>query len=219
MAKTTKVTKTNNKSSAKATKTSNKSGKLSFLTNKINFRSRKIQFLLTILVFALVGGAWFTYKSFAAEPIQTATFGTANMLAYDGGGKYGCTGQKLVDMVQVSEEQKNNQNVWVLKNRGSCIISAYKPSASVADSYRVCVFAKGMGNIEFPSLGNSVGQAAVGVSTGYVKRCSGTVRYEANRVEPIVIRNSSGQRLQVGTVTLERMGLPSSNTVAPQPVK
>ena len=47
-------------------KSKTKKGKLDFLTNRINFKSRKTQFILTILVFALVGGAWFTYKSFAA---------------------------------------------------------------------------------------------------------------------------------------------------------
>lgn len=52
-------------------KSKTKKGKLDFLTNRINFKSRKTQFILTILVFALVGGAWFTYKSFAATEVYS----------------------------------------------------------------------------------------------------------------------------------------------------
>ncbi len=36
------------------------------LVDRVNFRSRKTQFFLTALIFAVVGGGWLVYKSFAA---------------------------------------------------------------------------------------------------------------------------------------------------------
>lgn len=60
------------KPSTKQAKTKKKS-RLGLLS-KINFRSRKTQFIATILVFALIGGGVYTYRSFAAVGDRTYLF-------------------------------------------------------------------------------------------------------------------------------------------------
>lgn len=44
------------------------------LLSKINFTSRRTQFLVVILLVAVLGGGWFTYRSFAAVDPNTIVF-------------------------------------------------------------------------------------------------------------------------------------------------
>lgn len=49
------------------------------LASKINFRSKRVQLLLTIAIFGLIGGAWFTYRSFAATVVFTGTVANSGL--------------------------------------------------------------------------------------------------------------------------------------------
>lgn len=215
MAKTTKVTKTNNKSSAKATKTSNKSGKLSFLTNKINFRSRKIQFLLTILVFALVGGAWFTYKSFAAVGTNLATFSVSKNNLVGSRQNDGSSWRNINDAIPVLEVNGPAFATSVHKGElesifrdGKVYITCAKVKKVSGDPYII---------VSGPGINGAEAQRQRVTSTDYSEYC--TTQGEGNGILPSVLNNSGTgnvirvESIYVNTVTTQ----PTNNGKAPAP--
>ena len=228
MAKTTKVTKTNNKSSAKATKTSNKSGKLSFLTNKINFRSRKIQFLLTILVFALVGGAWFTYKSFASS--YTVTYAYPNLTTVSFGQNSSCTAKNTQDPAKNS-----NMVVGVSCTgaNGNSSISVRTPDHKVPINYsngswRACAVVKGAGNLQVHVDTGYSGFAEYQQysnfnSSGYTSICSPWTAYlpamsrpsQVNMLGYVNINGGQPGIIVVGSITIERQDQGNGNLPTP----
>ena len=191
-------------------KSKTKKGKLDFLTNRINFKSRKTQFILTILVFALVGGAWFTYKSFAAtEGVQVATYVGANLQPSSG---TLCSDRKARS---VADSQKSG-NVWEVPE-GGCIEGTYSPEVTAGHSYKVCIVAKGSRakfKVWFWKYDSTY---SVNSPTKYTKYCTAS-QYQTSRwMNPPVVTVISGS-LHISMVTLERTGQPATNS-APAPAK
>lgn len=136
MAKATKPTATKRASSAK------KKG----LLKRINFTSRKTQFVIVILLVGIMGGGWFTYKSFAASYSWTYRPGVRTV--YKSGN---CT------LRDITEPSKNNQQVW---NVGCSASGANNHTIRTASllldpgMYRACAMVKGNGQISVDSPGN-----------------------------------------------------------------
>ncbi len=65
-------------SSSKASNKS-KATKKGLLGRSFNLQSRKVQFVVFILVVAILGGGWFTYKSFAATASWTYSISNNNL--------------------------------------------------------------------------------------------------------------------------------------------
>ncbi len=213
-------------------KSKTKKGKLDFLTNRINFKSRKTQFILTILVFALVGGAWFTYKSFAATATATwAPEGTAVWVQDLGG----CKTQNINDMA------KNNIKVWNVACpplsvnatiRPLTDISAKSPVFLGVGKYRACSMVKGSGNIKveisstvtdgtspYAGLGPSSGVFTVVNDGQYHEYCTGQIpaskEYHAPRAS---IKVEAGSWVNIQYIQLQYLG-GDSNSSKPTPKK
>jgi hypothetical protein len=108
------------------------------LFSKINFKSRKTQFLSVILLVAVMGGGWFTYRSFAAENVSTANVSNGKLTCVSGSA--GCS--------KPSEEAKNNLPVAELSYSGVAYsvnqFFGFDPIPSATD---VCFYAKSGGGV------------------------------------------------------------------------
>jgi hypothetical protein len=197
-------------------KSKTKKGKLDFLTNRINFKSRKTQFILTILVFALVGGAWFTYKSFAATEVYS--YSPVN-------GTLKCYNKIVTSCSQISDTGIGKNSTTVLKfDGGHGSASGSSKAYIVAGSqYRTCVIAKSLGPVEFSVNPNVISFNDIIHMTGngnsYQKACTipwtmSTTGYQSVGVNP------SGGATNITTyverLTVERL---SFDTPAPAPSK
>ncbi len=189
-------------------KSKTKKGKLDFLTNRINFKSRKTQFILTILVFALVGGAWFTYKSFAAtDYVQIATYNSSQLISQSDHLCYAGARSK-------SDKQKSG-SVWEVPT-WSCVKATSKPMASIGGKYRICIVAKGSrAKFSSPSLRSSV--MPLHSPTKYTNFCTNSVYQEPNELKAPTIR-VDGSTVDIAMMMVERMGQPATNS-APAPAK
>jgi hypothetical protein len=120
MAKTTKSTK-------RPTTAKQKKGGL---FSKINFRSRRTQFISVILLIAVMGGSWFTYRSFAASSGISifATNATTN-------------GQRIVE--KRTNSGKNDVSVVSINSRQN-IIWYTGQSTVKGNVYEVCALASGL---------------------------------------------------------------------------
>jgi len=189
-------------------KSKTKKGKLDFLTNRINFKSRKTQFILTILVFALVGGAWFTYKSFAATEVYS--YSPVN-------GTLKCYNKIVTSCSQISDTGIGKNSTTVLKfDGGHGVKATSKPMASIGGKYRICIVAKGSrAKFSSPSLRSSV--MPLHSPTKYTNFCTNSVYQEPNELKAPTIR-VDGSTVDIAMMMVERMGQPATNS-APAPAK
>jgi hypothetical protein len=98
MAKTTKSTK-------RTTTTAKKKSGL----GKLNFNSRKTQFITVIVLVALMGAGWFTYRSFALSNANTiASANLDNTPVSENTGTSGKAGLRVAQL-----EPGQNLNTWV----------------------------------------------------------------------------------------------------------
>lgn len=170
MAKTTKKAST-----SRASKGAKNKSRSNWLTSKINIRSRKTQLLFTVLTFAVIGGAYFTVKSFAAEVNTgpTTTWSAKDLHCYTG------------DCSYVADVAKNNTTVLRL---GKSWAGATLPEKSYTKntSIQYCVMAKGAGTLHFesddmgtggylngsPVMGYNVTNVKVSDTKNYQKVCT-----------------------------------------------
>ena len=111
--------------------------------NKLGGLSKRSKFIVVVLIFAVLGGGYLTYKSFAATAAPASIRQEAAYLRFSGG--KGCN-KKLVP-----EPAKNNQVVmqiycppggyFTVSSNGSLIPSVKWPRGS----YKNCIVAKGVG--------------------------------------------------------------------------
>lgn len=207
------------KTPAKKTTSSKSKNTKGSLLSKINFKSRKTQLVVTVLAFALIGGAWFTYKSFAAEPIQVATYNKVHLNPHSD------SVCKTSGIYSIKESQKNGSEVWVVP-AGTCLRGSYVPAANIKDNYRFCVLAMGS-NVKFSTPWLSAnGQGVPNNNThsfnspsGYNKYCTGYYMNDAGRVKAPTIKIVSGTA-RISMVTIERLGTAAPATApAPAPAK
>jgi hypothetical protein len=121
--------------------------------NKLGGLSKRSKFIVVVLIFAVLGGGYLTYKSFAATaavaPIQTL----AEKMLFNGYSN-GCTSNKVTDA------SKNNalvMNIYCPPNKAWDI---YTSSGTMTvrwprGTYKNCVMAKGVGKFSITQDGNS----------------------------------------------------------------
>lgn len=120
----TKTTKSTKRSSAVKQK---KGG----LFSKINFKSKKTQFIAVIALIAIMGGSWFTYRSFALNDM-TSQF-AANMIT---------NGQKI----QETRTTSGKNDVTIVAIQGRQNIVWYTGRTVVRGNvYEICATNSGMG--------------------------------------------------------------------------
>lgn len=118
-----------------ATKSKVSSNKKSGLLSRINFKSRKTQFFTVILLVAVMGGGWFTYRSFASENVSTANISNNKLRCVSA-----CS--------TPSEAAKNNLPVIELGYSGNAFslneFFGFNPVPSAVD---VCLYATSGGGV------------------------------------------------------------------------
>lgn len=143
--------------------TSSSSKKQGFLKRSFNLKSRKVQFFIVILIVAVLGGGYYTYKSFAAVQSWSYTISQGNLALDTAGSSNRCKGWIY------NEPAKNNKPVWSLScpkydGKGAYPIAAvmkgaYLPNSSYRGYYRSCAYIKGRGTIRMymsaPAVSNT----------------------------------------------------------------
>ena len=130
-------------------KNNKKSKQKKSVLNKLGGLSKRSKFIVVVLIFAVLGGGYLTYKSFAAIAIQNApktNIRLAEYLILNSGS--GCTSNN------VNDPAKNNlkvMNIYCPPNTQGKISATANPSAIrylyPAGSTQVCITAKGRGLI------------------------------------------------------------------------
>ncbi len=135
----------------KTTRTTTKTTtqKKGFFKRRFNLQSRKVQFVVVILIVAILGGGWFTYKSFAAT-VSYSFSDPANNLRC-GYHEYSPSCRKFTDSA------KGNTTVFGIWNGsfvhtgdqyGNSYITLYD-----ANTYQLCATVKGAGQISLVMMG------------------------------------------------------------------
>lgn len=114
----------------------------SILSKRFDLKSRKVQFFVSILIIAVIGGGWFTYRSFAATTKWTYNIANRNLTHDD-------DVNKSCKSIRVKEPEKSNQIVISVtctdRTRGVTEIGTVGARASANKTYRACAFVKGLG--------------------------------------------------------------------------
>lgn len=167
MAKTSKITK-------KATVSSGKQKGL--LRRSFNLKSRKVQFFVSVLVIAIVGAGYFTFKSFAGTVV--GSWGYANIRCLT-------TTTTCRFATEPVAGAKNQANGMELTYTGSMQTMTSIPFLYNA-SYQICVTAKGNGFLRLngPSFTAAIpsgGPVAVTNTSAYARYClQQPIRYTVN---------------------------------------
>lgn len=237
MAKTSKTTKRPTASSGK---------KKGILGRSFNLKSRKVQFVVAILIVAILGGGYFTYKSFAATKIYTYTPAYGNLTT--NASTANCSANRS------SEPSKNNTAIFVIGCNGRNLYGeakistsgAYITQAIVNTQWRACFMVKGAGygtspgntlgsnwvdgTIRITESGDSVAVAGLPADQlnlikrdSYTQVCTGYTRV-IRKPGPIdatlTLKNNAAGILAATQITLESVDVaPAPATVAPQSSK
>lgn len=168
--------------------------------SKINFKSPKTRIILTVAIFAVVGGGIMVFKSFASTMIGTVN---ADQIT-----SYNNKSTKIAD----NYNGKTTANVWKVSVDGFL-----KPSAPILVpanmSYQVCYSVKGVGRF-----------SATGVETGvtngsaYQQYCGRTYTTgAAENVSPSFQNiNNGGAVLYLQAITIQTA---ATSTPTPAPTK
>lgn len=119
---------------------------------RFNLQSRKVQFVVFILIVAVLGGGYYTYKSFAAS--WTYSLSNNNLAATPNG--------SACQAVPYNEPAKGNARVWSItcqptsalpsSNVEVKTVGSYLPSG-YSGNYRFCAYVKGRGKFELYMAG------------------------------------------------------------------
>jgi len=120
--------------------------------NKLGGLSKRSKFIVVVLIFAVLGGGYLTYKSFAATaaPAPITTLG-ANLRF---SGDTGCTSNIATD---ASKNNAKVMNIYCPPNKSYDVNTAYTTTSVrwPQGTYKNCVMAKGVGKISVAQGGNS----------------------------------------------------------------
>ena len=120
--------------------------KKSLSVRRFNLQSRKVQFFVVIFIVAILGGGYFTFKSFAATSILHMEPGSPNATFYSQFTSYPDCKRQII-----SEPSKNNKSVWNIACSSSSTATAGitgKNTAYLSGLYQVCAMVKGGGQIK-----------------------------------------------------------------------
>ncbi len=133
----------------KSTKRTSSANKIS-LFGKINLNSSRNRFIAVILLVAVMGGGWFTYRSFAATTYHILNASNARI----------STGSSIV-IDNTADTDKANKNVIAIEPGGS--VSRDKEVVMDGGGYfRICVKARGVSSTSKFTLGVTTGTARDG---------------------------------------------------------
>lgn len=177
-----------------------KKKKQSLLT-KLNLSSPKNRIILTVALFAVVGGGITVYKSFAASIIGTAN--ADQIVGYSGGSKY------PTKIIKDDVGGKANVNVWQVP-----IASSAKPKTAIRipanTKYQVCYNVKGVG--EFSAFGHEIIASSISYYKYYCTRSFSDTK--AFSFQPSFMNISpKSNTLYLQNITIQTAGSP----VAPTP--
>lgn len=159
---------------AKNTKQSNQ--KKSVL-NKLGGLSKRSKFIVVVLIFAVLGGGYLTYKSFAAtayvSPIQT---NADNMIVQSDGCPSNITSDPAKNNANVMNVYCNKgQRFWIRNKNYITAVPNTMAKIWPQGSYRTCAMVKGVGYFTVAAdIGNDGVQYYVNDSS-YKKYCSQAV--------------------------------------------
>ncbi len=214
MAKTTKVVNKRTTSS----KSNNINNSKGFFGKSFDLKNRKVQFFVVILIVAILGGGYFTFKSFAA---------TTQSWVYDinkGNLTMNVSPLNECSYSKYNEPTKNGKTVWSMACPNISTTSTTAISADTAllpligrnysGNYRACAFIKGGGKgIQVYVRGGSQGRSAFPmVSTnGYGYYCSPKIFIKSPATVSGGVQLSSGAQaggwITVSSVVIERLSL------------
>lgn len=122
--------KTKSNQSTKSSKKSTKVNKNNILS-KLKFKSKKVQFLTVILSFALIGGGFMVYKSFAATPVNL----------YKQCLPSNCLNARTlgISATRQTDPQKNNMEMYMLTKGGVAYTSTMTLPGNATMKYCVTV--------------------------------------------------------------------------------
>lgn len=183
-------------------KTVKKQSKLSAVLTKLKPNTGKKKLLLFVVIFALIGGGYMTYKSFAATGF--GIYGVDQMESIGpGGGKLSRGGQPT----------KGNTYVWYMDDKEAVRIKRTLEPIIWARNVRVCanVAAYQSGTQPRITIGVTEHQGALYAetvhtisSTTYRKVCSGYFEHKFAQYRmggAVYLRNNSG--VTIGSMSLE----------------
>lgn len=172
-------------------------------------KTPKGRLVATVLMFAVIGGGIFVYKSFAATGATftwnyTINSGTAETRA-DG---LNCKGYNP------QEAQKNNMKIheFICARGGNGvaqILGSYLPANYANRNYRICAYVKGSGKfttqIYYKDIPGTIKGTSYNINTGsYGYYCSPySLLTKASRVDGVVLVGYAGANIRVGTINLE----------------
>lgn len=199
MAKTTK-----NTSTSRTSKTTKKKSNSNWLTSRINFKSRKTQLLFTILTFAVIGGAYYTYRSFAND-----VSGSVNSYTLAGKGT-----NTRAYTINDKNNGKNGVTVARFSPRGT-ITWVANETTSPSWVYQYCstlssVSAKNasvsinVGRVGQNGMPGSTSRIVSNKAGGWASYCTNTFRGTGTRVWVNVVNNSN-ESVDSGVITLQRV--------------
>ena len=141
---------------------------------KFSLKSKRVQFFVAIGIVSLLGGGWFTYKSFAASTLTAVPNTTDNksnpaakMVIAGGGASY------------AADPSKNNQTIVRLTKKGDLTQATFRIMRNTKS--RACFYARS-NNLTLAALharyfgSNTVGQGSLTkpnlyVTTNYSRQC------------------------------------------------
>ncbi len=200
----------------KTTRTTTKTTtqKKGFFKRRFNLQSRKVQFVVVILIVAILGGGWFTYKSFAAT--VSYSFSPANDTLK-------CTHTCVNGNGKVTESQKNGAVVLLLKPSASSASVAQASNAMlyVGNTYRMCAVVRGNGTISLTSFTEIPQNIAIS-SSGYQRVCGvnfspkNSLRYDPSVwLQNYPANLQSNAQVYISLLEVELVGTPTT----PAPAK
>jgi hypothetical protein len=192
---------------AQSPKTVKKSGKLSNFLSKLNPNTPKKKLLTFVIVFALAGGGYYAYKSFAATAVYTGDQLYSSAYEYQ---------YRSVPVVEKSGTKRGTQ-VWEVPSGGSVAIKPNYAPILWVNYVRACANIKNDSakpidvNIHAYENGNSeagvVNTRRVESSSNYQRICSNYFKHTGPNY-PVVGAVSRGfwdqnVKIRVGSISLE----------------
>ena len=140
-------------------KNNKKSKQKKSVLNKLGGLSKRSKFIVVVLIFAVLGGGYLTYKSFAATAGPSSSISVGANLRFSG--DTGCTSNK------VNDPGKNNLTVMQIycpPKKAWSVNSNYTTNSVVTwpqGTYKNCVVAKGVGKFSITQGGKTEFNAGV----------------------------------------------------------
>ncbi len=194
-------------------KSKNKNIRKTGFLNRTGYSSKRTQFIVVMLIVAVMGGAWFTYRSFAAtlQVIETCVPNS-------------CLDAKTlgVNAFRYKDASKNNIDTYRLSSGGVAHVPKGFNMPSSGATWQVCYTARADRNTSVTvdmGTGLAGGSGPENISTSWQERCSPLSTYTSGTGKYyLVITNNSNVNVYVSQMVLKSdrpaatsPGVPSKN--------